>query len=528
MGKQAAQQDQPDNPATNLHVGAFAAKTPDRPAIIMGHSGEIITFAQYEALSNQCAHLLRSLGLQRGDGMAIFMENNAIYQPMAWGGMRAGLRVTTVATHLSQPEVDYILENSGARVLITSAGMQTTARALELPGVPRSGRFMFDRPADAADRFDDLRAALSAQPDTPITDQSEGVDMLYSSGTTGRPKAVRKPLPEAPFGTPHPSAQLTAKLYGLGEETVYLSPAPLYHAAPFITNLRVNRYGGTCVIMEKYDPEKALALIEQHRVTVSQWVPTHFIRMLRLPEDVRAKYDTSSLRVAFHAAAPCPADVKRQMIDWWGPVIQEYYAGSEGNGYCHITTQEWLKKPGSVGRAVIGRLRICDDAGHEVPANQEGTIYFEGGPVFEYHGDAEKTAASRTPKGWSTLGDVGYVDDDGYLFLTDRKAYMIISGGVNIYPQESENILVTHEAVVDAAVIGVPNPDFGEEVKAVVQLVDPSRAGPEMEKELISYCRDRLSHVKCPRSVDFVAQLPREENGKLYKRKLRDQYWEKG
>ena len=509
---------------SDMHVGTFAARTPDRPAIIMGNSGEVITFAQYEALSNQCAHLLRSLGLKRGDHLAIFMENNAIYLPMAWGGLRAGLRVTTVATHLSAPEVDYIVENCGAGMLITSKAMRETAQSLQLPGVPAEGRFMLDR-ADQ-EGFHDLHQALAQQPDLPIADQSEGVEMLYSSGTTGKPKAVLKQLPDAPFGTPHPSAQLSARLYDLGEDTIYLSPAPLYHAAPFITNLRVNRYGGTSVIMEKFDANKALALIEQHRVNLSQWVPTHFIRMLRLPADVRTQYNLSSLKIAFHAAAPCPVDVKRQMIDWWGPVIQEYYGGSEGNGYCHITTEEWINKPGSVGKALIGKLRICDETGAELPAGQEGNVFFEGGPVFEYHGDAEKTAASRNRSGWSTLGDIGYVDEDGYLFLTDRKAYMIISGGVNIYPQESENILVIHEAVVDAAVFGVPNKEFGEEVKAVVQLVDPTGAGEAMEQALIEFCRSRLSHVKCPRSIDFVDQLPREENGKLYKRKLRDQYWQ--
>jgi fatty-acyl-CoA synthase len=506
------------------HVGLFADKTPDRPAIIMGRTGEIITFAQYEAISNQCAHLLRQCGLERGDRVALLMENNARYLPLAWGGMRAGLRVTAIATHLSASEVDYILENSEAKALFTSGALSPTVKDMALSRLPENGRFILNGQLAG---FTSLESALAEMPESPIADQSEGIEMLYSSGTTGQPKAVKKGLPEVPFGTPHPSAQVAARLYGFDDQTVYLSPAPLYHAAPFITNLRINRWGGTSVIMEKFDAQLALELIQKHRVTTSQWVPTHFIRMLRLPEQTREQFDLSSHRVAIHAAAPCPVQVKHQMINWWGPIVQEYYGGSEGNGYVQITSEQWLKKPGSVGQALIGKLRICDDDGKELPAGQEGAIFFEGGPVFEYYKDPEKTAASRTAKGWSTLGDVGYVDEDGYLFLTDRKAFMILSGGVNIYPQESENRLVTHPEVIDAAVFGIPNDDFGEEVKAVVQLVNHAHAGEAMQSKLIDFCREALSAVKCPRSVDFVEQLPREENGKLYKRKLRDAYWNK-
>ncbi|MGB7183408.1 MAG: acyl-CoA synthetase [Burkholderiaceae bacterium] len=526
---------QPQPGLSEMHVGSFALRTPDRPAIIMGNTGRIVTFAQYEAVSNQCAQLLRSHGLGRGDTVALLLENHPLYLPLAWGGLRAGLRVTTVATHLTPEEVDYIVDNSGAGVFITSAAMAHTARQLRLPGVPAANRYLLTEASDnttcvasemtGRPGFRDLHTAMNQQLSLPIADQSEGIEMLYSSGTTGKPKAVRKVLPDAPFGTPHPSAQLSARLYGFNEKTVYLSPAPLYHAAPFITNLRVNRFGGTSVVMEKFDPLTALALIERHAVTTSQWVPTHFVRMLRLAEKDRVRYDLSSHRVAFHAAAPCPVDIKREMLDWWGPIIHEYYAGSEGNGYCHITPAQWLEKPGSVGQAMIGNLRICDETGEEVPAGREGTVFFEGGPSFEYHGDEEKTQSSRNKKGWSTLGDVGYVDEDGYLYLTDRKAFTIISGGVNIYPQEAENVLLTHPGVVDAAVFGVPSTDFGEEVKAVVQLSDSSQAGEPMAAELIAFCRSRLSRVKCPRSVDFIDKLPREENGKLYKRKLREAYW---
>ena len=508
-----------------LHPGAFAARTPDRPAVIMAGSGRVITFADFEALSNQCAHLLRSLGLARGDRVSILMENHPLYLPLAWGSMRAGLRVTAISTHLGSAEVDYILTDNDSQALLTSHAMAATAGALEAAGVPAAARLMADRQVAG---FGDLDAALAAQTRTPIGDQSEGVEMLYSSGTTGRPKGVKKPLSDNPFGEPAAWHRTMMKLYEVDERSIYLSPAPLYHAAPLMFNIRSIRFGGTSVVMEKFDAESALALIEKYQITHSQWVPTHFIRMLRLPDDVRARYDLSSHRVAVHAAAPCPIDVKRQMIGWWGPIIREYYAGSEGNGYCAIDSADWLAKPGSVGRALIGTLRICNDAGKVLPNGTPGTVFFEGGPVFDYHNDPDKTAESRHPKGWSTLGDIGYVDDEGFLFLTDRRAFTIISGGVNIYPQECENVLASHPQVYDVAVIGVPNAEFGEEVKAVVQAVDPAAAGADLAAALMAHCRARLSHVKCPRSIDFVDQLPRQENGKLYKQKLRARYWTDG
>jgi fatty-acyl-CoA synthase len=505
-----------------MHPGLYAQRTPARVAVLMAGTGETLTFAEFEAVSNRCAHLLRSAGLRRGDGFAILMENNLFYTALAWGGLRAGLRLTAIATHLTPAEVDYILHDSGARALLTSAGMAAVAERLSTEHVPQGTRFMMGRPSAG---YRDLMAMLDAEATSSISDQSEGIEMLYSSGTTGQPKGVRKQLPETPFGVPPLGHRRAIELYGLGEDTVYLSPAPLYHAAPLGYNLRTLRAGGMTVVMEKFDAERALSLIERYHVTHSQWVPTHFIRLLRLPDEVRAKYDLSSHRCAIHAASPCPVPVKKQMIDWWGPIINEYYGGSEGNGITALDSHEWLEHPGSVGRAFVGKLRICDDTGDEVPVGTEGTVFFEGGPVFEYHNDPEKTAASRNAKGWSTLGDIGYVDEDGYLFLTDRRAFVIISGGVNIYPQEAENLLASHVAVLDVAVIGVPNPEFGEEVKAVVQLVDELDAGPALAAELLAYCRAHLSAVKCPRSVDFVDALPRQENGKLYKRKLRQQYW---
>ena len=367
--------------------------------------------------------------------------------------------------------------------------------------------------------------SLASQPSSRIADESAGRDMLYSSGTTGRPKGVKTELSGEAIDASNTLTVVGSTLYGLGQDTIYLSPAPLYHAAPLRFNMTVMRFGGTAVIMEHFDAEQALALIERHGITHSQWVPTMFVRMLKLEPEVRARYRHHTLKVAIHAAAPCPVQVKQAMIDWWGPVLYEYYAGTEGNGFVACTSAEWLAHRGTVGRALVGELRILDDAGQVVPAGETGTIYFANGPAFEYHNDPEKTAASRNAEGWTTLGDVGHLDAEGFLYLTDRRHYMIISGGVNIYPQEVENLLVTHPKVADVAVFGVPNEDFGEEVKAVVQPLDMAAAGPALAEELIAYCRASLSHVKCPKSVDFEAELPRHPTGKLYKRILRERYW---
>ncbi|MGI9476115.1 MAG: acyl-CoA synthetase [Hyphomicrobiaceae bacterium] len=506
------------------HPGMMADLQPDKPAVIMADNGETVTFRQFEETSNRFANLLRASRIQRGDGLAVLLENRSEYLPLVWGGMRAGLRVTAIATHLTPEEIDYILSDSGAKVLVTSVGFAEKTGRLALDGIAVERRLMLDASQSG---FSHLQQLLEGQPLVPIGDQSEGIEMLYSSGTTGRPKGIRKQLPEAPFGTLSPTYRRSVELYGIDATTRYLSPAPLYHAAPLGFNLRTLRVGGTTIIMRKFDAEQALTHIEQQGITHSQWVPTHFVRMLRLSEGIRTRYDLTTHRCAIHAAAPCPVEIKHQMIDWWGPILKEYYAGSEGNGHTSITSEEWLAHPGSVGRPNHGKVHICDEEGYPLPVGQEGTIFFEGGATFEYHNDPDKTAASRNRLGWSTLGDIGYLDEEGYLYLTDRKAHMIISGGVNIYPQEAENVLVQHPKIYDAAVIGVPNAEFGEEVKAVVHPVDMAFAGPEFEAELIAHCRAQLSPVKCPKSIDFVPELPRQENGKLYKRKLRDAYWEK-
>ena len=376
--------------------------------------------------------------------------------------------------------------------------------------------------------FEDARAPM---PTTPIADESAGRPMLYSSGTTGRPKGVKRIAPDGAvdnsIAAANPLANLGAALYGWTPESIYLSPAPLYHAAPLGWSTAVQAMGGTVILMERFDAEDALRFIEQYKVTTAQWVPTHFVRMLKLPPEARTRYDMRSLKSVFHAAAPCPVPVKEQMIAWWGPIVHEYYAGTEGNGFCIINSEEWLAHKGSVGRGLTAQVKICDEEGAVLPPRSEGLVFFEGGGQFEYHGDPAKTAESRNAYGWTTLGDVGWLDEEGYLYLTDRKSFMIISGGVNIYPQELENVLIGHPKVADAAVVGAPDEEMGEKVVAVIQPMDWADAGDELRAELMAYARQHLSHVKSPRVIDFMAELPRHATGKLYKRLIRDAYWAK-
>jgi acyl-CoA synthetase (AMP-forming)/AMP-acid ligase II len=505
-----------------MYPGTFASTTPDKPAVIMGASGDVITYAELDAEANRLSQLFRAAGLRPGDHVAFCLENHPRFMAVAWGAHYAGLYYTAMSSRLTVDESIYIINDCGAQAFITSAYKADVAAELvdAMPAVKT--RLMMDSCIDGFEPYED---AIAGFPPELVADAVAGRDMLYSSGTTGRPKGVKTAGPIEPVDTPTAVAGLAQLLFGYTEDTVYLSTAPLYHAAPLRFTMAVHQVGGTAIVMEHFDPEQALALIERYHVTASQWVPTMFIRMLKLPEEVRSRYDVSSLQVAIHAAAPCPVAVKEQMIEWWGPVIHEYYAGTEGNGFVYTNSHDWLEHKGSVGKNLLGEIHIVDDDGQELPVGEAGTIYFAGAGEFEYHNDPDKTEESRDPRGWSTLGDIGRLDDDGFLYLTDRKSYMIISGGVNIYPQEAENILSMHPKVHDVAVIGVPNPDFGEEVKAVVQPVDMADAGPDLERELIAYCREHLADVKCPRSVDFVDELPRHPTGKLYKRLLRDQYW---
>lgn len=505
-----------------MHPVHHAAQNPDKPAVIMAGSGQTVSYATLNGRSNQIAQLLRAQGLNAGDAIAVLLDNCPDYFEVAWGAQRAGLYFTCLSTKLQLDEIAYILTDSHAKILFVGANYLTLAEeALAHAGVKMPVLVV----GGDAKGHTAYSAARDAQPESSIGDESAGADMLYSSGTTGRPKGIKIPLSGAPIDSPNALQMMAQAIYGISAESRYLSPAPLYHAAPLRWCMSVHKIGGTVVVMEKFEPETYLAMVEKYKITDSQLVPTMFVRMLKLDEAARKTYDLSSLKMAIHAAAPCPVAIKEQMMDWWGPIIHEYYAGTEGNGFCTISPHDWLRKKGSVGKALLGELRIVGEEGEVVPVGEPGTIYFANGPQFEYHNSPEKTADSRNAHGWSTLGDVGYVDEDGFLFLTDRKAFMIISGGVNIYPQESENVLVTHPKVADVAVFGVPNEEFGEEVKAVVQPMDMADAGPELEAELLAFCRASISHVKAPRSIDFMAELPRYPTGKLYKRLLRDRYW---
>ena len=509
-----------------MHPRQFARETPDAPALSMlDAQGEItaqLSYAALEARANRYAHALRALGLNRGDRFAVWKKNSLSFMPIYWAAQRAGLLICPVATHLSYDETDYIIRDSGSKLLITDGAVgqsRDVVSALKKDGRLDNMIYWSDYPMDGLPDFDTFAADF---PETPIADESAGFHMLYSSGTTGRPKGVKVSLPDDEVETPSPFIPLVAGLFGFSHSTRYLSPAPLYHAAPLVYCLSAQRLGGHVYVMEKFREEPFLKAIETHAITHTQVVPTMFVRLLKQPEDLRKRYDLSSLKLALHAAAPCPVHVKHAMIDWFGPIISEYYGGSEGNGLTHLTATEWLANPGSVGRAVYGTVRICDEeTGEVLGPGETGTVYFEGQGKFEYHGDAAKTKGAYHPtrEGWSTLGDIGHMNAEGYLFLTDRKANMIISGGVNVYPQETENILLAHDAVLDAAVLGVPCEIMGERVKAFIQLVDG--ANPDgLDGELMEFARARISPVKVPREIEFVDVLPRTESGKLLKRVL--------
>jgi long-chain acyl-CoA synthetase len=508
-----------------MYAAEWARIHPDKPAIVMATGGAVVSFAEYEAGANRFAHLVRDMGLRRRDHMAIFMENDHRMLICEGGAERTGLYFTCVNSYLSAEEVAYIVNDSQARLVVTSSAKAEVASSL--PSLcPDVERWLMVGDSSAGEPFEAFQDAIADHSPDPIDDEQLGTPMLYSSGTTGRPKGILRPLPDFHPGEPLPLFAGLKALWRLREGMVYLSPAPLYHSAPQASVAAALRLGATSVIMEHFDAAQFLELVGRHRVTHSQVVPTMFSRLLKLPKESRHAADISSLEAIIHAAAPCPVPVKEEMIEWFGPIILEYYAATEGNGFTFCDSADWLAHKGTVGRSLIGELLILDDAGEPCPTGTSGTVWFRGSTNFEYFNDPAKTAESRNATGdASTVGDVGYLDEDGYLYLTDRKTYMIISGGVNIYPQETENLLITHPKVMDAAVIGVPDEDLGESVKAVVQPAPGVEPGEDLERELIAFCREHIAHFKCPRSVDFVEELPRLPTGKLYKRLLRDRYW---
>jgi acyl-CoA synthetase (AMP-forming)/AMP-acid ligase II len=507
----------------------FAAETPDKIAIIYGDGEHIETYSELERRSRRIAAALRNANLEHGDCVAVLLANDDDFFDIFWACHRIGLYFTPINWHLQPDEIAYIVDNCDAKAIFAHARfaeltLKSTASSHRL-----TTRISVEGPIEGFDSMQDWLAEIPETPD--LGEEYEGSVMLYSSGTTGRPKGVRRPLAKVPPGDPatNISSIGLASLFGLTPDDRYLCPAPLYHAAPIAYTAGQHRLGATAVVMRQFDAEEALRFIDEHKITTSQWVPTHFRRLTRLPQETKDRYDLSTLRLAVHAAAPCPIPLKEEMIEWWGDAIMEYYAGTEGGGTL-IRASEWLEHKGSVGRHwAQGGVHILDEEGNDVTEpNVEGDIYFEAPNDkemrFSYHKDAEKTETTYRDNLF-TLGDVGYLDADGYLYLTDRQSHMIISGGVNIYPQETEDHLIMHPKVDDVAVIGVPSEEMGEEVKAVVVPVDAGEAGPALAQELIDYCREGIAHYKCPRSVDFVLEVPRTETGKMAKRKLRDRYW---
>lgn len=516
-----------------MHLSRLAAAYPDKAAVVVAETGSAMTYQELDGASIRLARLLAARGLGVGDHVALLFDNCPEYFVAAWAAQRSGLLWTPVNHHLTVPEAAYIVRDCGARALIASTAVVDLAVAVAeqsgdgdglavrlLTGAPVGGVDGAARVAAAG--FEDLDAAVAGFPAVEPVGEREGSFMFYSSGTTGQPKGVLPALPDVPFGSGLALDRILLGMFGFGPGTVYLCPAPLYHAAPSGWSLGAMRQGGTVVLMGRFDAERALAHIERYRITHVQFVPTMLIRFLKLPDEARARYDLSSLRMVVHAAAPCPVDVKRSVIEWLGPIVYEYYSGSEGIGFCMIDSVDWLTHPGSVGRALVGEPHIVDDDGEELPSGEVGTVWFSGGPDFAYHNDPSKTARAHDARGWSTLGDVGRLDGDGYLYLVDRRVDMILSGGVNVYPQEVENVLALHPAVLDVAVIGVVDPDLGKRVHALVQPADPAKAGRQVAADIVAYCRDRLAHYKCPRGVEFVDDLPRTPTGKLLRRLLHD------
>ena len=511
---QAAQLELPAAIAKGMSIAVWAKYMPDAPAVISA-SGDR-TFAQLNARCNQLVRALRARGLAAGDSVALMCSNRTEFVEVFWAVRRAGLRITAINWHLTGEEAAYIVDDCDAKAFFADArfaeaAVQTSQQAPKLRARIAIG--------GSLPGFEDYDSVLQGMDARDIEDPQVGSPMLYTSGTTGRPKGVYRAVP-----APTPSHPAVVAFYRPGE-SVHLVTGPLYHAAPLSFSLAIpHGQGAALVLMDGWDTERALELIEKHRVTHTHMVPTMFHRLLSLPEAAR-KRDLSSLRYILHGAAPCPVAVKHALIAWVGPIVYEYYAATEGTG-AYVDSATWLQRPGTVGKPETSdHVRILDEQGNEQPRGTPGLIYLKAPEQgrFAYYKDPEKTGKAYRGD-YYTLGDMGYLDDDGYLFLTDRSAHLIISGGVNIYPAEVEAVLLAHPAVADVGVIGVPNSEWGEEVKAVAMLQPGYTAGAKLEAELIEHCRARLAHYKCPRSVDFVDELPRHDNGKLYKHKLREAY----
>ncbi|MGH9213285.1 MAG: acyl-CoA synthetase [Acidimicrobiales bacterium] len=549
--------------AADLSPSIHAASAPHQPAVIEYPSGRRLSYGDLDDRSRRLAGLWRERGLRAGDHVAVLLDNQAAYFEVAWAAQRSGLYLTPVNWHLGPEEAGYVIADCGAQAVVSTAplgsllarldgalgslpptrllvgrGLDTAADANgEAAGAGASGARTADATGGTAGAgagstgdavqlggWEDYDAAVGAAPPIDPADEVEGAYMFYSSGTTGRPKGIMPPLTGAPFGSGGGLDQVVSALFGYRAGMIYLSPAPLYHAAPLAWSMAAHRIGGTVVVLDRFDAEATLQAIQLHRVTHAQFVPTHFVRLLKLDPEVRAAYDVGSLEMVVHAAAPCPPDVKDSMLDWLGPIVHEYYSASEGVGFCAIGPEEWRAHRGSVGRSLMGAAHIVGADGEELPPGEAGQVWFESWTTFEYHGDPAKTAEVQNDRGWATLGDIGYLDDEGYLYLTDRVAHTVISGGVNIYPREIEDVLVVHPGVLDVAVIGVPDPEMGERLLAVVQPAPCTEPGDALVAELQRHCRERLAGFKCPRDVAFVDELPRLPTGKIRKSELRALY----
>ena len=506
---------------SGTHPSQHAALDPDHPAYIMAASGEVVTYAQLDERSMRCARLMRELGVGVGDSIAMCVGNHRSFLELCWGAQRAGIYYTPISTHYTPAEIAFLVQNARCKVVLVAKEIGLDIAELRRRFPPN---VVILSVGDAMNGLDSYETERDRQDDLPLPDETCGFDMLYTSGTTGRPKGVRIPLTGGPITEVRKGFWLYPSM-GYGPETVHFSAGPLYHASPLHTALAAQTFGGTVIVPGRFDPVEALKILGDYQVTHSNWVPTHFIRLLRLPPEMRSEFDVRAQICALHGAAPCPVAVKRAMIEWFGPILVEYYGGSEGVGGCFISSAEWLKHPGSVGRPAMGKVHILDaDHSRELPVGQTGTIFFESPPEVYYHDQPDGVDEMHSAHGWGTLGDIGWVDESGYLFLADRKANLVITGGVNVYPQETENRLLEHPQVLDAAVFGIPNDEFGEEVIAVVVPTDNVVADANFAEALKAFCRLELSSIKTPRHIDFRPDLPRHENGKLYKRLVRASY----